>query len=311
MIEPLQVGDQATKVGWSVDTYVLPEYRGCGLGRELQRLNQNSHGVFMSLSMSDANRRIKNTLGATALQPVSVFKLRLRTTPQDITRRIGRRHRTLGTAGRYSGLAYMASTMVRGTRAWTWTRASASSRKLLHALEFVAVERFPDDMNGLWRSMAGQFGIAVERTARLLNWKFCDQPQAAYQRFAVRRNGRLCAYLILRRCCPPEPDYGLLVDLLAPPADSDLARALIVFAVEQFAERGVFTVKAAASLSAHAHAYRSLGFQEVRHLIPMCHVSPELRSTLTEPTLSAADSPRSAFFTYGDHDLDQYPLTKP
>ena len=76
-IEPLRVGDRETLVGWSVDTVVLPEFRGLGLGKQLQKANQDSHPVFMSLSMSSANRGIKESLGGSRLPDVDVMDLSL------------------------------------------------------------------------------------------------------------------------------------------------------------------------------------------------------------------------------------------
>ena len=63
MVEPIKFGDVKDKVAWSVDTYVLPEYRGRGVGRQLQQANQSHHRLFMSLAMSQGNRRIKTRLG--------------------------------------------------------------------------------------------------------------------------------------------------------------------------------------------------------------------------------------------------------
>ena len=62
LVEPIKIGEEVHKVGWSVDTFLLPEYRGQGIGFQLQKANDQANEIFMSLSMSKANRRIKSGL---------------------------------------------------------------------------------------------------------------------------------------------------------------------------------------------------------------------------------------------------------
>lgn len=87
MIEVVKVGDALYNLGWSVDTYVLPEYRGQGLGSRLQKINDESQELFMSLSMSGTNRKIKLKLGSANLDPVPVFRRYQRIT-SDIFRNV-------------------------------------------------------------------------------------------------------------------------------------------------------------------------------------------------------------------------------
>lgn len=48
---------------WSVDTVVLPAWRGTGIGTQLQRAASRLTPLFISLWMSEANRRIKEAMG--------------------------------------------------------------------------------------------------------------------------------------------------------------------------------------------------------------------------------------------------------
>ncbi len=78
LVEPLLVNDEELRAGWGVDFFVLPEYRGQGLGTLLQQAVNEGLDTFISLSMAASAQRIKQSIGLTALPPVPVFSMILR-----------------------------------------------------------------------------------------------------------------------------------------------------------------------------------------------------------------------------------------
>lgn len=362
MPEPVKLGPCETTAGWSVDTFVLPDYRRRGLGRELQKLNQESHPVFLSLKMSEHNARIKAELGAAELSPVYMMKLCLGTDGADLCKRIRRRSPVLGACLSRTGLApAMASALsASARRQWQGTVEQFQGEGEGDEVEIREVFSFNHEFTELWQHAAHNYDLAVNRTATYLQWKYDERPHVEYRRFIARREGQLCGYVILRCGTPPEPNLGIIDDLVAAGQSEAVLQILAVFAVEFFRQHNIGEIRVAASDERYIHALGGLGFRVMRKLTPMCHVadrgagklweqrhrlaalpsSPVADGPTTQPSeswpgsraqpqgtrdsaISAAgqscqcdttlklDKQLSTFFTFGDHDLDQFPLTKP
>lgn len=56
-------GTQEVAALWSVDSFVLPDHRGCGIGKLLQQRASAFRPLFMSVWMSERNWNIKSALG--------------------------------------------------------------------------------------------------------------------------------------------------------------------------------------------------------------------------------------------------------
>ena len=342
-LEPMKLGDKSVRVGWSVDTYVLPDYRGQGIGRGLQQANQAHHQVFMSLAMSDGNRHIKTSLGATALSPVEVYELRVSVPAERIRERLRSSTPALAPLASGVGLDRLAAKATTAVAEWRWRRSKAKglaerydpqkpgfsekagflSRKAIRNRAVIReIERFDERFDALWSKARGGYEICVERTPRYLNWKFTDQPHAVYGRFAALVNDAVVGYVVLRVCSPPEPPLGVIVDLVTEDNDETVCRELLVFAVEQLRQAGVEKVRVATTLDGISRTLQSLSFRRTRTYTPMCHVREEPRAKSEESraesdsqsslatrdySLPALDSGLSAFFSLGDHDLDQFP----
>ena len=319
-LEPVKLGDRSVRVGWSVDTYVLPEYRGRGIGRRLQQANQSHHQVFMSLAMSDANRRIKTSLGATALSPLRVYELRVAVPAERIRERLRRSATPLAPVATAAGLDRLAAAATNTLANFHWRRSKGKglSEGSARVATIREIERFDERFDALWSRAREGYDICIERTAAYLNWKFCEQPHAIYRRFAALVDDRLAGYVVLRVCTPPEPSLGVIVDLITQDRDETLYHELLVFAVEELRQAGVERIRVATTLDEVRRTLRSLGFRGTRVYTPMCHVSGESRAESKEQgaksdshsSVATVGSSLSVFFSLGDHDLDQFPRRK-
>lgn len=329
-IEPLKLGDQNVLVGWSVDTIVLPEYRRKGIGHRLQQANQSYHQVFMSLAMSDANRRIKTSLGAGEFSPLEVYELRVAVSTDRIRERLRRSETVLAPVATGVGLDRLVAKATTTLARFRWRQAKRRERELAKASAEVAaireIERFDERFDELWSQVRGHYDMCVERTCGYLNWKFCDQPHARYRRFAALVDDAVVGYVVLRVCTQPEPPLGVIADLVTHDNDESVCRELLVFAVDQLRQAGVEKVRVASTLVHIRQALQSLGFRRIRTYTPMCHISEELRAESGERKAGGQEqrvesgdqssrvthhSPlatcHSTFFSLGDHDLDQFP----
>jgi len=312
MMEPIKLVDRELNVGWSVDTMVLPKYRGQGWGQKLQEANQASHDVFMSLKMSEQNARIKTRLGGFSLPEVHLMNLRLRTDYRVVTDRLRKTSGFVASAASATGAATLAANMLSATAHRRWHNAAQRVREVSADLAIDEVSCFGDDLLPLWHNFAAEYDLLVRREPRYLNWKFTRQPHMDHHRFIARRDQRVVGYVILRQCQSPEPNLGIIVDVVAMPSDTSTIQALIVFAVDWFDRRQVANVKAASSDQRFTNSYSDLGFQTHRRITPICHVRHAILNTrhstpATAQTLATHHSPLTTFFSYADHDLDQCP----
>lgn len=296
-LEPFKVGDQQTTVGWSVDTFVCPEYRGYGIGKQLQKANQDAHRLFMSLSMSAANRGIKKKLGATQLPVVKVLDLRIGIDREQVERRLRRSSSLLGIAARACAVDRLAASLLSARRRLEWKQAQRDWQEFVVNLSVEEVPQFDERLDQFWQRRRTDFGIAVERTSDYLNWKYVAQPHSRHHRFVATMGDNLCGYFVLRETAPPEPPMVLILDVLGE--TRQLTAQLIVKAVEQSLALGHVLIRAATSDRVFLDQYHRIGFTDRRELTPMWFSSEFVPPAPANPLMS-----------YGDHDLDQYPLAK-
>ena len=306
MIEPLKLGEAVHRVGWSVDTFLLPEYRGQGIGYRLQKANDEANPIFMSLSMSAANRRIKVKQGSIPLPPVTAFERPVRYRPDAVV--VAFQNRLGGLPEKSSARVtqlFRLSGLQHGLAAWMTRRTGRVDRRRFAAvdptIEVNEINSFDKSSDALWQAVSPHFQAGIVRDQTYLNWKYVRQPHAGYIRLVVRRDGRLCGHLILRPARPPEPEVGIFADLLADPADSPVLLALLAAGIRRLRQAGVAYLTAATSVPAYQEALRAVGFRKTKDVIPTIHYRPPGQgSNLDLASLSW-------LLGRGDHDWDQVP----
>ncbi len=293
LVEPLVVDGRRYRLGWGVDFYVLPEYRGRGLGTRLQAANNASHEVFMSLSMAAGAARIKETLGLQPLPEVGVFTRIQRHDPDSVLKTL---------AGRVPLLPpVLVRRMGLHRRVAEWLTARARREEAGFqderddSLQIESLETFGDHSAALWARLGSRYRALVRRQAGYLNWKFAEQPHMEHARFMAYRVSVPVGHLVLRRARPPERNAGIIADLFCDPADEPAARGLLLLALAWFRDRGVTYVQAAASAPFLKRLYLSLGFKQTAARTPLARSDFQL--------------PQDGWLLgKGDHDWDQYPL---
>jgi hypothetical protein len=293
-------------VGWSVDTFLLPEYRGQGVGYRLQKANDEANPIFMSLAMSAANRRIKIKQGSIPLPPVTAFERPVRYRPeavvvafQDRLSGLTESHRQ--TAARW----FQRSGLQHGLATWMTRRTAREDRDRFAGVDpkikVVEIDSFDERSDALWQSVSSHFQAGIVRDQTYLNWKYVRQPHAGYIRLAAQRDGHMSGHLVLRQARPPEPEVGIFADLFADPDDPATLLALLAAGVRRLRQAGAAYLTAATSVPAYQKALRAIGFRKTKDVIPTVHF---------RPLPGAADLDPAALtwlLGRGDHDWDQYP----
>ncbi|HUF39787.1 MAG TPA: GNAT family N-acetyltransferase [Anaerolineales bacterium] len=287
LIEPLVVDGEEYRAGWGVDFHVLAEYRGQGIGKQLQAANDAGNEVFMSLSMADAAAAIKRGLGLEPLPEVGVFTRILHHDPGSVRETIIRRFPWLPSAVA-AGLSRPAARLL--------TRRSEPRRSAPPPnLQVRREPHFSEAYDRLWARLGGEYRALIRRDARYLTWKFKHQPHMQHEILGGYRDGNLSGYAILRRTRPPERDAGVLVDLFTDPTDRAVTTLLIDAVLRRFWELEAAYVTAA---SGAPHVRRSLteaGFKQTKTVTPLARAPFPLPG-------------EGWLLGKGDQDWDQVPL---
>jgi GNAT superfamily N-acetyltransferase len=284
LVEPLVLDGRETRVGWGVDFFVLPEYRGRGLGTRLQQANNAGNEIFMSLSMAATAARIKTHIGLRPLPPVPVYTKIVRHDPVSVLHTLAARTKLPEGLIRRTGVHRLSASLLTARTARRARGISPPARGV------IPVARFGPEVDDLWARFSPQFPALIRRDAEYLNWKYVAQPHVQYERF-VSPHG----YVIFRRARPPERNVGLILDVFADPADEGTLRALLGLAIHQLTAQGVTYLQAASSLPVIGQILTGWDFKQTKTAIPM------IRANVPVPDAGW-------LLGKGDHDWDQFPL---
>ena len=285
LVEPLIVEQQEYRVGWGVDFFVLPEFRGKGIGSRLQAANNEAQQVFMSLSMAKGAAQIKSRMGMLSLPAVPLFTRILHHDVASVRQTLETRLPWLPPV---KALAPLAARIL--TR-----RSIPPPRSMPGGIEIRMEEAFTQAHDRLFHSLSDAYAVLIRRDSRYLTWKFRQQPHMQHEIFGAYWNGRLSGCMILRRGRPPERNVGILVDLFAHPDDRELINALLDHAIHYFFEQKVTYMTAASSVPQICERLLEKQFKQTQSITPMA------RAPFRFPL-------EGWLLAKGDHDWDQYPL---
>jgi len=303
----LYLNGETREMAWGVDAFVLRQHRGNGIGTALQKKLHDSLPIFMSLNMSAVNRRIKKRLGSIELPPVVEYDKVLRYSRERIAMRLA----NAGAVGYASfrfrlvrgfGLDLAAASVLNIASGMTRRRWFPTSAHREKPVVVSPVTHFGAEFDDLWASVAPNFGGAVVREARYLNWKFLEQPHMEHIAGAARRTGILTGYVIVRRCRPPEPNVGIIVDMLADPMDEGTLEALVDWAVRCADAQSVDNVWAATSVPSYSAVLRRHGFVPSGQSVAMFFCGHETA------VATKRASEKGWLLSRGDSDWDAYPI---
>jgi hypothetical protein len=167
--------------------------------------------------------------------------------------------------------------------------------------EVVRLERFDADIEPVSRDFADMVVVAIDRTARFLNWRFIDKPTHEYAAWALRRGGRLVAYVVTKDGVLYGNPALILMDLACRAGEEDALLRLIAHRLPAAQAAGA---AGAVTMGLHPFLPRlaRLGFQRVPERInprPFHFVAKGLVADCDPAVFEA----RSWFVTLADWDV--------
>ncbi|MCU0890501.1 MAG: GNAT family N-acetyltransferase [Sandarakinorhabdus sp.] len=299
----LWLDGQPLEAGWIVDVMVDPAYRGQGLGHRIHDAILPDRAILITLTMALATRKIAERAGCITLGPTGQYarhhRLRAATVGRYLDFKAHERPDRARLLGLFRASLIGPALVAAAARTVAAVRGFGRPKAPLAGFRVEEVARFPDLVDTLWNAARPGYPAIFERSARFLNWRFCDVPDLVYRRFLLFDGaGTLRGTLVTRVTTGIELPAGVVVDAFAR-ADDDAAHdALLALAERELAPHSDY-LEAAGSSPAMVAALARAGYVRMRVMRPTVVVrDPALKARM-------AAMPDAWHFTKADHDWDQ------
>lgn len=158
------------------------------------------------------------------------------------------------------------------------------------------------ELDGVWERFAAGIGLAVQRDAAFLRWRFGEKPGAGYEARVLRRDGRVEGLVVWSVKEKHGGSIGYLMELLHAPERPDDGRALLSLAIRAMARAGADAVLAWSYDHSPNHAvYRRTGFVHMPERLRPIELNFGVQAL--DPALDArVRDVRSWYLSYADSD---------
>jgi hypothetical protein len=270
-IVPVKILNNSVIMGWGVDAIVSSEFRGLGIGKMLQKINQDEHEFFASLSMSDANKHIKIKLGASLGPSVNIYVKQL-IFDRNFTSRLLK--------------------IIQKSKPYNYNSG----------LSIIGPKNacFNQDDTILWNKIRNNYVFAVERNAEYLNWRYKKQPWTEHNCFkAYDKNNELVGTIIYRKTTETKPNGVVILELIGERKHPFIFHILIEKILNHLIKENIYQVHIAVSDPVIDNIIQTKGFIKVGE------------NTLIYKYKDKKISKNSiSMLSKGDQDWDQYPLAR-
>ncbi|PLX86462.1 MAG: hypothetical protein C0618_08960 [Desulfuromonas sp.] len=300
----------------SCDTYTLERYRRYGLGKKLQQLNQDAHGIFIAIDPSPPNRRNKYKVGGQPGKPLDTW-LRIGTTLDKnvlyesflkvVEKYLGRFGEALFFKCRDLGPAWLLNAACSLSLRLRQRRDKKDMANGPGDLKFEEIAHFGEETDLLWCRLVDNYSFAVERNSAYLNWKYVRQPNFDYHKVLALRNGEPVGLLVYRLSVSAEQRVGIISECFSIGDNPAIHASLIALAMAEFDRNGIDLIKCGASTENQRETLKRLGFGLVDIDVPVFHISPQASGLNVDEIMA-----RDWLLSLGDSDLDQIrPVQQP
>ena len=163
------------------------------------------------------------------------------------------------------------------------------------------VTRFDEEFDALWNRNRGLAPVIQVRDAAYLNWRYSGAPGFGYRPFAIRSNGRLLGYMVIRMMNLMGHFFGVLADIFPfPVRDPVTTRRLFRFARDYSKAEGAEFMTCLLSRSDPSF-FKEVGLRKIPAIFNPkkwyfgCRYPKHNRAVL--------GSPKNWYLTYGDTDI--------
>ncbi len=215
---PLSIAGKIQQGVCSTNLIVRPELIGKGLGHQMIEVNETLGGIPYAVGITPASTRAFQKRGWRLVSAARLYSRFLRPGPN--LRYVGasRSKRVVLTPA--IELANLVSSVWRG----------ACRVKRLAGVSCQEISLFDQAHDSIWRGLLSDFAIHFDRTAELLNFKYCTRSDVTHVKLLFERDGSPVGYGVYRLSDHPlqRLRLGRIVDFVYDPK---LGRKLISFMI--------------------------------------------------------------------------------
>jgi GNAT superfamily N-acetyltransferase len=169
-------------------------------------------------------------------------------------------------------------------------------------VRILEIERFGEEFDRFFDSVASRLGIVVVRNQVYLNWKFVRKPFNNYTRYAAYDDsGQLSGYMITKKEFVEARIKGKILDIVVDPAKPRVFQGLIRRALEEFVEIGASYAEIMCTFPLFIRHLRRLGF--IRSGTPQRFKVQNWQNDFSKDVVGNI---RNWYLTYSDSDGDAW-----
>lgn len=224
IVVPLIIEKYKVLAGMSIDTFTLQKYRCKGYGKLLQLTNQNKHDVFLSIGMSEANRRNKIRIGGIPLKPMMVFCKQLKamhfdTFEENYYSTLNKKSKFLAYISKVFNLhtlfKYVVDLLFCNSRIKKVNkRVKYFESTFKEGFVFERINIFDHETQQVWDNYKDNFTFFVDRSCDYLNWKYCQQPHINYLKYKVKLSGKVVGFFVFRHGLKVECNSAIISEVV-------------------------------------------------------------------------------------------------
>ena len=106
-------------------------------------------------------------------------------------------------------------------------------------LVITRMKSFDDRIDSLWSKVSKYYEIIGVRNKDYLNWRYINIPGVDYTIYMAEREGQIAGYIVLKRGELRGLACGYIFDLIVAPGEVEIARHLVLKAIEHFKQEKV------------------------------------------------------------------------
>lgn len=291
-----KIFDEKACVSWWIDSHVLREFRGIGIGKKLQLIHRDDNDIVAGIAMTKQNTAINKKIGAFEGPEAAFFCKMLSYEGQvrAISTRYGEKHLKLLLVANYLSFLCIKSLVK--------LRETANNRSTHYTVSQPEPAVFTSSDVDLWNSVREKFDFAVERDFDYLQWRYVEQPHTKHYCIRAFNSSGVLSGLMIYRLADENIDIGCIVDelIVASDEEENIADSLLGKCESCVREQGVSQIHIATSDYRIINILLGRGFFIVEK-------KPLIINSNNEKVRNL-NSESEVMLTKGDQDWDQFPI---
>jgi hypothetical protein len=169
-------------------------------------------------------------------------------------------------------------------------------------VEIKEITRFDKNIDAFYNKVKPHYFFIVEKTAKYLNWRYCDKRGGEFHSWAAIEDGELVGYVVLRvNKANQNYHLGYVMDLSTLDSRGDIIESLVRFTIEWFDSLDVNVIHAQLiGGNLHERYYTKYGFLDSRSKTNLTYRNYDVGIEDLEKFNGA--SPSMLHYNYGESD---------